>query len=214
MPLGDMFGQSFAAVNGGKPAKSDRIQPGQPLNMRGAFEAATNIPGVGDALSGLMAAYDGVNGEYSSAIANALGVLPFISASVTKPAGTSKIAQRMADAFSKDAADEVGTIEANHLAKWGKSSDPALLFGVDDAEHSLKRIAEGMTPQEISEVAFRATQKNAHAAVEPNGYLKLTSPIAMKFADSPLFKPQAIIRNVDGENHLYGVVPKGWKGRK
>jgi len=77
--LGDMFGQSFAAVNGGKPRNSNRIQAGQPLNLRGAFEAATNIPGVGDALSGGMAMYDAAKGDYGSAAMNALGVLPFVS---------------------------------------------------------------------------------------------------------------------------------------
>jgi hypothetical protein len=133
--------------------------------------------------------------------------------SVTKPDGTSKISQRMTEAFSKSPADEVGFIEPNHLAKWGQS-DPKLFFGNADAAHSTKRIGEGVTPEEFAEIAYRATQKNAHAVVEPNGYLKLTSPIAMKFQDSPPFKPQAIVRNVDGENHLFGVIPKGWGGRK
>lgn len=78
MPLGDMFGQSFAAVNGGKPRNSDRIQAAQPLNLRGAFEAATNIPVVGDALSGGMAMYDAAKGDYGSAAMNAVGLLPFV----------------------------------------------------------------------------------------------------------------------------------------
>jgi len=77
--LGDMFGQSLATVNGQKPRNSDRIQAGQPLNLRGAFEAATNIPVVGDALSGGMAMYDAAKGDYGSAAMNALGVLPFVS---------------------------------------------------------------------------------------------------------------------------------------
>lgn len=94
MPLGDMFGQSFAAVNGGKPAKSDRIQPGQPLNMRGAFEAAQNIPVAGDAISGVMAAYDAAKGDYPSAAMNALGVLPFVTAGTVKGVG------KAADALS------------------------------------------------------------------------------------------------------------------
>ena len=61
--LGGMFGASLATVNGGKPRNSDRIQAVQPLNLRGAFEAAQNIPVAGDVLSGVMAAYDAANGE-------------------------------------------------------------------------------------------------------------------------------------------------------
>lgn len=76
--LGDMFNQSMASVSGQKPRNSDRIQAGQPLNLRGAFEAATNIPVVGDALSGGMALYDAAKGDYKSAGINALGVLPFV----------------------------------------------------------------------------------------------------------------------------------------
>ena len=91
--LGDMFGASLATVNGQKPRNSDRIQAGQPLNLRGAFEAATNIPVVGDALSGGMAMYDAAKGDYGSAAMNALGVLPFVSAGTIK--GTGKIAEAL-----------------------------------------------------------------------------------------------------------------------
>lgn len=79
MPLGDMFGASLATVNGQKPRNSDRIQAGQPLNLRAAFEAAQNIPVAGDAISGGMALYDAAKGDYGSAAMNALGVLPFVS---------------------------------------------------------------------------------------------------------------------------------------
>lgn len=91
--LGEMFGASFATVNGKKPRNSDNIQPGQPLNLRGAFEAAQNIPVAGDVLSGVMAAYDAAKGDYPSAAMNALGVLPFVTAGTIK--GTGKIADAL-----------------------------------------------------------------------------------------------------------------------
>ena len=92
--LGDMFGASLAAVNGQKPRNSDRIQAGQPLNLRAAFEAAQNIPVAGDAISGVMAAYDAAKGDYPSAAMNALGVLPFVTAGTVKGVG------KAADALS------------------------------------------------------------------------------------------------------------------
>lgn len=79
MNLAEAFNQTFAGTSAKQPKKSDRIQPETPLNLRGAFEAATNIPVVGDALSGGMAVYDAVKGDYPSAAMNALGVLPFVS---------------------------------------------------------------------------------------------------------------------------------------
>lgn len=69
---------TYAAVNGKKPRNSDRIMPGEPLSIRNALEAATNIPVAGDALSGGMAVYDAAKGDYPSALMNALGVLPFV----------------------------------------------------------------------------------------------------------------------------------------
>lgn len=69
---------NYSTVNAGKPRKSDRILPGEQMNVRGLLDAATNIPVVGDALSGGMAVYDASNGDYGSAAMNALGVLPFI----------------------------------------------------------------------------------------------------------------------------------------
>lgn len=106
MPLGDMFGQSFATVNGQKPRNSDRIQPSQPLNLRGAFEAATNIPVVGDALSGGMALYDAANGDYGSAAMNALGVLPFVSGTFIGKGAKTWDAIKAADAEKRIAAGD------------------------------------------------------------------------------------------------------------
>lgn len=75
---------SYSTVNSKKPRNSDRIQPGQEMNIRGLLDAATNIPVVGDALSGGMAIYDAAKGDYGSAAVNALGVLPFVSGTLTR----------------------------------------------------------------------------------------------------------------------------------
>ena len=104
--LGDMFGASLAAVNGQKPRNSDRIQTGQPLNLRGAFEAATNIPVVGDALSGGMAMYDAAKGDYGSAAMNALGVLPFVSGTFIGKGAKTWDAIKAADAEKRIAAGD------------------------------------------------------------------------------------------------------------
>jgi hypothetical protein len=76
----------YGTVNAKKPRNSDRIQQGVPMNYRGLLEAAQNIPIAGDALSGGMAMYDAVKGDYGSAALNALGVLPFMSAGMVKKA--------------------------------------------------------------------------------------------------------------------------------
>jgi hypothetical protein len=104
--LGEMFGASFATVNGQKPRNSDRIQEGQPLNLRGAFEAAQNIPVAGDALSGVMAAYDAAKGDYPSAAMNALGVLPFVSGTFIGKGAKTWDALKAADAEKRIAAGD------------------------------------------------------------------------------------------------------------
>ena len=73
---------NYSAVNGKKPRNSGRLFAGEELNGRGLLDAATNIPVVGDALSGGMAIYDAAKGDYGSAAMNALGVLPFVSGSM------------------------------------------------------------------------------------------------------------------------------------
>jgi hypothetical protein len=104
--LGDMFGASFATVNGQKPRNSDRIQEGQPLNLRGAFEAAQNIPVAGDVLSGVMAAYDAAKGDYPSAAMNAVGMLPFVSGTFIGKGAKTWDAIKAADAEKRIAAGD------------------------------------------------------------------------------------------------------------
>lgn len=82
-----LLDETYSAVNGKKPRKSDKQTPSQEMNLRGLLDMATNIPGAGDALSGGMALYDAAKGDYGSAALNALGVLPFLSAGMIKGAG-------------------------------------------------------------------------------------------------------------------------------
>jgi hypothetical protein len=104
--LGEMFGASFATVSGKKPRNSDRIQEGQPLNLRGAFEAAQNIPVAGDVLSGVMAAYDAAKGDYPSAAMNAVGILPFVSGTFIGKGAKTWDAIKAADAEKRIAAGD------------------------------------------------------------------------------------------------------------
>lgn len=174
-------------------------------------------PVVGD----LRSAYDGIQaareGDMLGAGLGALGALPFmpnIAASVTKPEGTTAIVGLLSDGVPGEL-KQVGTLEANHAKTWGKGeTELPLFFGEPDVIHTEKRMREGITPDEIAEIGFRATLKNAHAKKTGKGDLLLQSPIKMKFDDSPLFSPQALIRMNGDQAHLYGVVPKGWKGRK
>jgi len=134
--LGEMFGQSMATVNGQKPRNSDRIQAGQPLNLRGAFEAATNIPGVGDALSGGMAMYDAAKGDYGSAAMNALGVLPFVSAGMVK--GVGKAADALKSPTKFELAHETArknAVEMLGLPETNTAMDRARAMGFEDAYH-------------------------------------------------------------------------------
>lgn len=86
----DLLNVDLNAVRNGKVKRSDKIEPLLGLNYRGVLDAATNVPVVGDVLSGGLAAYDLSQGDYGSAALNALGVLPFLSAGMIK--GTGKVA--------------------------------------------------------------------------------------------------------------------------
>lgn len=87
--LGDVFATDYEAVKGGKTKISKAILSKDMNwpNPRDILDLATNIPVVGDALSGGMAMYDAAKGDYGSAAMNALGVLPFVSAGMTKGVG-------------------------------------------------------------------------------------------------------------------------------
>lgn len=81
--LSDAFagtGQSYKDIQGNSKTRigNAKIWESTPLNARGLLDAATAIPVAGDALSGGMAVYDALRGDYGSAAMNAVGVLPFI----------------------------------------------------------------------------------------------------------------------------------------
>lgn len=97
---------SYSAVNTKKPRKSDRILPATELNARGLLDAATNVPVAGDALSGVLAAYDAAKGDYGSAAMNALGVLPFVSGTFIGKGAKTWDKSKEADAMSRLAKGE------------------------------------------------------------------------------------------------------------
>ena len=84
-----LLDSGYSSVSNKSPKKSDRQMKGEPVNVRGLLDSATNIPVVGDALSGGMAVYDAAKGDYGRAAMNALGVLPFVSAGTVKGVGKS-----------------------------------------------------------------------------------------------------------------------------
>lgn len=109
---------TYATVNGKKPRNSDRIMPGELMNARALLEAAQNIPVAGDVLSGGMAVYDAAKGDYPSALMNALGVLPFVSAAPLAAMGL----------INKAAKAKGITTEASTLSNALKSQQGAIVY--------------------------------------------------------------------------------------
>lgn len=153
----------YATVNAKNPRKSDRQMPGEQMNVRGLLDAATNIPVVGDALSGGMAVYDAANGDYGSAAMNAVGVLPFIGgAGMIKSVGNlpknaiypDGYAEKIVRGFGKlpksetwDSAGQVykdmsatvkpmndGDYIVTAMAPWGRKNKPFYATGDDPEE--------------------------------------------------------------------------------
>jgi len=142
-----LLDSSYYTVNGAKPRKSDRQIPGQEMNIRGLLDAATNIPVVGDALSGGMAIYDAAKGDYPSAAMNALGVLPFVTAGTVKGVG------KAADALSGKKLTE---FEQRHLTAQKNAALPVEQGGLGlPADNTAMQRADALgynTP------AYHATQ--------------------------------------------------------
>lgn len=129
---------SYSAVNTKKPRKSDRILPATELNARGLLDAATNVPIAGDALSGVLAAYDAAKGDYGSAAVNALGVLPFVSAGMVK--GTGKIAdaispKKMTEYEKRHEIARQNAVKMLGLPENNTAMDRARAMGAVDAYH-------------------------------------------------------------------------------
>lgn len=137
---------SYSAVNTKKPRKSDRILPATELNARGLLDAATNVPIAGDALSGVLAAYDAAKGDYGSAAMNALGVLPFVSGTFIGKGAKTWDKVKEADAMSRLAKGE----DAAKVWKetgYGKAPwDKAARSEIDDSKARLRDYF--YTPQE------------------------------------------------------------------
>lgn len=161
-----MFGASFATVNGQKPRNSDNIQPGQPLNLRGAFEAAQNIPVAGDVLSGVMAAYDAAKGDYPSAAMNAVGMLPFLSAGTIK---AGKNGWRMAESpagyvggHSKDGVFKISSAQVDPAMR-GKGEGQKLYRElIDDALSKGERVISDSTVEMPAVRVYEALKRKGY----------------------------------------------------
>ena len=80
----------------------------------------------------------------------------------------------------------------------------------------LKRINEdGLTPNEVVKIAEYALMEASTLHLGKSGRPVLKYPDILDFGGGP-FTAQAIL--MDGEDwaspRLYGVIPKGWRGRK
>ncbi len=60
----------------------EEMKAATPINYEAGLNLATNIPVAGDVLSGVLALRDAARGEWGSAAANAIGVLPFVPSGV------------------------------------------------------------------------------------------------------------------------------------
>ena len=195
--LGDMFGASLATVNGGKPRNSDRIQAGQPINLRAAFEAAQNIPVAGDALSGGMALYDAAKGDYGSAAMNALGVLPFLSAGTIK---AGKNGWRMAESpagyvggHSKDGVFKISSSQVDPAMR-GKGEGQKLYRElIDDALAKGEKVTSDSTVEMSAVRVYEALKRKGYNVNElPRGTIAPDADILeggyYGLKDSPVFE--------------------------
>ena len=170
------------------PRYSDRIIPGEPLNVRGLLDAATMIPVVGDALSGGMAVYDAVKGDYPSAAMNALGVLPFIGG-----AGTIKYGKGFNSESVKDLISSQRYLDRDTVAKKIKANDFTVNvtpeFEIDgekfraitDGHHSLEaaRISRN---EPVFIIDNASTNDKVGLLGRPNDYLEAA------YHDSPWYR--------------------------
>lgn len=133
---------SYSAVNTKKPRKSDRILPATELNARGLLDAATNVPIAGDALSGVLAAYDAAKGDYGSAAVNALGVLPFVSGTFIGKGAKTWDAVKAAEAAKRiDAGENAAKVWKE--TGYGKAPwDKAARSEIDDSKAEIGKYAK------------------------------------------------------------------------
>lgn len=153
MKLGEALGADYSpqALSKAKTKLGNaKVWSATPLNARGVLDAATNLPVIGDALSGVMAAYDAAKGDYGSAAMNALGVLPFVSGTFIGKGAKTWDKVKEADAMSRLAKGE----DAAKVWKetgYGKAPwDKAARAEIDDSQAVFEKPFRQPTAQEVT----------------------------------------------------------------
>ena len=139
--MAGLLDMRFGQVNGSTPSRLTKANyyPATEPNVRGVLDLATNIPVAGDVLSGLLAGYDAYQGDYGSAAANAVGLLPFVPAmgGVIKRSGNFSNKLLYPDEFK-------GIVSpARDLPKSDTYNQAGMIFGDSAASGQLRKIEDG-----------------------------------------------------------------------
>jgi hypothetical protein len=95
--------------------------------------------------------------------------------------------------------------------------DPVVVVSDRDVQHMLKRVdKDGLTSSEIARLAEEVLSPGAIARVGDHGLVNLWGPRRIEFELRRPFQPLGILNDPRGSDlpHLFGVIPKGWAGRK
>ena len=119
----------------------------------------------------------------------------------------------------------IGTLEPQPLAflaqsradkGWPARATDHIEVRKADIEHQMKRLGEGLTPAEMWRLVECVLHPKATARRGPNGRCLLLYSAKIELEPGCPFTPQGIV--MDGLDwkapRLYGLIPKGWAGRK
>ena len=205
-----LLNTNFATVNGKKPRNSDRILPAEALNFRGLLDAATNVPVVGDALSGGLALYDAAKGDYGSAAMNALGVLPFLSAGMVKKAKQTVTIPAHDDFFTavgkepRNVMADVDKLHRKHLDRFDSpdavedhlkyvfGAAPDHFMGATDPRFMLIARKADQLPVETGE-AFRTAVADMSGARNGNYWVRSAFPMSAEQMDVKLARGRVAV---------------------
>lgn len=99
---------------------------------------------------------------------------------------------------------------------WNERETRIITMNQNDVIHILKRIEiDKLTPEEVILIAEHAFSESSDVNVGYNSRALLENPTDSSIEDN-IFTARAVL--IDGQNYtnyrLYGLIPKGWKGRK
>jgi hypothetical protein len=111
----------------------------------------------------------------------------------------------------------LAVITASRVEKrWPAREGNSIEVRAADIIHQLKRLSEGLTPAEMWTLVECVLHPKAIAKCDPSGRCILLYFEQIEFEPGRLFTPQGIV--MDGLDwkapRLYGLIPKGWAGRK